>query len=78
MMIVNPHEVIPISFNMYKTLYENYYSIEMETRPIFCSNKITDKSNRDNVTRSSWCKENVRHECTTRKAKVSDTLKTDR
>ena len=26
----NPHEVIPISFNMYKTLYENYYGIEME------------------------------------------------
>ena len=22
-------EVIPISFNMYNTLYENYYSIEM-------------------------------------------------
>ena len=26
----NPHEVIPISFNMYNTLYENYYSIETE------------------------------------------------
>ena len=26
----NPHEIIPISFNMYKTLYENYYSIEIE------------------------------------------------
>ena len=25
-----PHEVIPILFNMYNTLYENYYSIEME------------------------------------------------
>ena len=25
----NPHEVIPILFNMYKTLYENYNSIEM-------------------------------------------------
>ena len=25
----NPHEVIPISFNMYNTLYENYYSLEM-------------------------------------------------
>ena len=24
----NPHEIIPISFNMYKTLYETYYSIE--------------------------------------------------
>ena len=26
----NPHEVIPISFNMYNTLYKNYYSIEIE------------------------------------------------
>ena len=27
--ISNPHEIIPISFNMYKTLYETYYRIEM-------------------------------------------------
>ena len=26
----NPHEIIPISFNMYKSLYETYYSIETE------------------------------------------------
>ena len=26
----NSHEIIPISFNMYNTLYENYYSIEIE------------------------------------------------
>ena len=26
----NPHEIIPISYNMYNTLYENYYSIEIE------------------------------------------------
>ena len=25
----NPHEIIPISFNMYNTLYETYYTIEM-------------------------------------------------
>ena len=24
----NPHEIIPISFNMYNTLYETYYRIE--------------------------------------------------
>ena len=23
----NPHEIIPISFNMYQVLYENYYNI---------------------------------------------------
>ena len=28
----NPHEIIPISFNMYNTLYENYYSIQIEDR----------------------------------------------
>ena len=26
----NPHEIIPISFNMYIILYETYYSIETE------------------------------------------------
>ena len=25
----NPHEIIPISFNMYNALYETYYRIEM-------------------------------------------------
>ena len=24
----NPHEIIPISFNMYQVLHENYYNIE--------------------------------------------------
>ena len=28
----NPHDVIPISFNMYNTLYENYYNIEIEIK----------------------------------------------
>ena len=28
----NPHEIIPISFNMYNALYENYYSTEVEDR----------------------------------------------
>ena len=26
----NPHEIIPIPFNMYKALYETYYSIEIK------------------------------------------------
>ena len=25
----NPHEIIPVSFNMYNTLYKTYYRIEM-------------------------------------------------
>ena len=28
----NPHEIIPISFNMYNTLYETYYRIESQDR----------------------------------------------
>ena len=24
----NPHEIIPISFNMHKVLHENYYNVE--------------------------------------------------
>ena len=26
----NPHEIIPLSFNMYKVLRDTYYSIEMK------------------------------------------------
>ena len=43
---------------------------------IFSSYEITDKSNRNNVTRSTWCKEDIRHACTTRKAKASHTWRT--
>ena len=28
----NPHEIIPISFNMYNALYEMYYRIELQDR----------------------------------------------
>ena len=28
----NPNEIIPISFNMYNTLYETYYMIEPKDR----------------------------------------------
>ena len=28
----NPHEIIPISFNMYDTLYETYYRVEPTDR----------------------------------------------
>ena len=28
----NPHDIIPISFNMHNTLYENYYKIETKER----------------------------------------------
>ena len=70
-MIVTLMMFIPISFNMYKTLYENYYSIEMG-RSIFSTDEVTDKSNRHNITRSTQCKEDIGYNCTTRKAKTSD------
>ena len=28
----NPHEIIPISFNMYNTLYETHYRVEMNDK----------------------------------------------
>ena len=34
---------------------------------------ITDKSDKNNITRGAWSKENIRHNSTTRIAKVPDT-----
>ena len=28
----NPHDIIPLSFNMHNTLHENYYKIETKER----------------------------------------------
>ena len=28
----DPHNIIPISFNMHKTLYENYYKVETKEK----------------------------------------------
>ena len=73
----NPHEVIPVSFNMYNTLYENYYSIEMEDWYLVQMRSQT-KVTGITLPEGSWCKENVRHKHTTRKANFSDTWKTGR
>ena len=37
---INPHDIIPVSFNMHKTLYENYYKIETKER--YLVDTITD------------------------------------
>ena len=37
----NPHEIIPISFNMYNTLYESYYRIEMTDQYLVQTNSQT-------------------------------------
>ena len=68
----DPHEIIPISFNMYNALHEIYYRIEPQDH-IFSADAITDKRNRYNVTRSAWSKENIRHKGITRKTESLDT-----
>ena len=39
----NPHEIIPISFNMYQVLHENYYDIE-NTRNYLVQTRLQTKS----------------------------------
>ena len=39
----NPHEFIPISFNMYNTLCENYYSIEIKAKKMLDTNILPEK-----------------------------------
>ena len=40
----NPHDIIPVSFNMHKTLYENYYKIETKERYLFQTQSQTKSS----------------------------------
>ena len=52
----NPHEIIPISFNMHKVLHENYYNIDnylVQTRSQARSIGIK-------TPRSSWCEKEFR------------------
>ena len=73
----NSHEIIPISFNMYKALHDTCYSIEMKD-PIFSTDMITDESKWNIIPKGTLCKENVRHKCNTRKAKAPDTQQPSR
>ena len=54
----DPHDIIPISFNMHNTLHKRYYKIEMKERYLGqrCSQT---KSSGTKITRSPWCKENM-------------------
>ena len=40
----NPHDIILISFNMYKPLYENYYNIETKERYLVQTQSQTKSS----------------------------------
>ena len=62
----NPHDIIPISFNMYMTLYENYYKIETEERYLV-HNQSQTKSSRVALPEVHGTKENIRHKYITRK-----------
>ena len=64
----DPYKIIPISFNMYNTLYEMFYRIE-PPRSIPGTDTITNKSEGNIVTRSARHKKNFRHKGITRKQK---------
>ena len=67
----NLHEIIPISFNMYNTLYDLLGS--RADRQILSTNAITNKSCRSKSTRSTGCKENDNSKYAYRKTKTPDT-----
>ena len=53
----DPHNIIPISFNMHNTLHEKYYNAEMKDRYLVQMHSQTNSSGI--VTRSPWCEENL-------------------
>ena len=73
----NPHEIIPISFNMYNPLYEIYYRNDPTDRYLV-QPQITDKSSRSKATWGTWCKENYSDTLAHRKTKTPNASKTDR
>ena len=73
----NPHEIIPISFNMYNILYETYYRIEMMDK-ILSSDTFTDESCRNKLTRSTWHKKDINYRYVIRETKTPDTRVTGR
>ena len=54
----DPHDIIPVSFNMHNTLHERYYKIE--TKEILGTEAIANKVKQNNITRGPWHKENIR------------------
>ena len=61
----DPHEIIPISFDMKAILNEKYYKTKEEGK-IFGSNTITSKRERNKSARSAWKKERSRSKFKTR------------
>ena len=50
----NPHEIIPISFNMHNILHERYSNIG-KSEKIYSTNVVPDKVYRNKTTGSSLC-----------------------
>ena len=75
----DPHEIIPISFNMYNALYEIYYRDDPIDRYLVQMQPQTeDKSSRSKITQSTWCKENYIDTLSYRETKPPDTGQTSR
>ena len=64
----NPHEIIPISFNMYNALYETYYRIEPTDRYVV-QMQSQMRAAGVNLLRSTWHKENDSHKYAYRERK---------
>ena len=54
----NPHEIIPISFDMKAILKEKYYSIVSESK--YLVQTCSQVRQRNKVTRSTWCRQRCR------------------
>ena len=57
----DPNEIIPISFNIHKSLHKKYYNIELKERYLVQMH-LQKKIKQDKVYRSPWCEENLRYE----------------
>ena len=73
----NPHEIIPISFNMYNTLYETYYRIEM-TDKYLVQTHSQRKAAGINLPEVHEHKKDISYKYATRETKTPDTRETDR
>ena len=71
------HEIIPISFNMYNTLYGDLLQ-SGNNRYIFSTDTVADERCRNKFTGSTRYKEDISHKYSYRKAKTPDTSETGR
>ena len=68
----NPHDIIPISFNMNNMLHKRYYKIAKK-RKIFSTDAFANKIKQGNITRSPWYKEDTRYKFIGQKTESNST-----